>query len=139
MNNDVYGLTFHHFGLAVRDATAAIKILTGLGYNCGESVYDPLQKVQLSWCSHSQMPAVELVSPADEPGPLDNILSNQSELVYHICYGAKDISAAVNALKADGIRILPVVPPKPAILFGGKAVGFYHVKGFGLIEIVEET
>ncbi len=74
MNSDHYGLHFHHFGLAVRDAESACVVLRGLGYSCGEQIVDPLQKVKLTWCNHAQMPAVELVALSDEPGPLDNIL-----------------------------------------------------------------
>ena len=139
MNPIQYGLRFHHFGLAVRNATAAVKVLEGMGYKIGEQIHDPLQKVMLIWCEHEEMPAIELVSPADTPGPLDNILSDQSELIYHLCYGSSDIAASVSAISDSGIRVLPVAPPKPAILFGGQQVGFYQVKGFGLIEIVEEA
>ena len=43
------------------------------------------------------------------------------------------------AIKSAGIRVMTVAAPKPAVLFDGKIVGFYQVKGFGLIEIVEES
>ena len=134
-----YGLQFHHFGLAVRDVPGALKVLQGMGYSYGEQIHDSLQKVMLVWCDHPRMPAIELVSPSVEAGPLDTILRDSSELIYHLCYRSSDILASVAAIKADGIRVLPVSPPKPAVLFGGKQVGFYQIKGFGLIEIVEEA
>jgi len=134
-----FGLTFDHFGLAVGSIAGARKVLQGLGYECGDDVYDPLQEVTLVWCEHATMPAVEIVAPTDKPGPLDNIVVENSGSIYHLCYRADDIDASVAAMKAAGIRVLPVVPPKPAVLFGGKNVGFYQVKGFGLIEIVEES
>ncbi len=134
-----FGLTFHHFGLAVSSVPAARKVLEGMGYECGDEVYDPLQEVILVWCDHGAMPAVELVAPTDQPGPLDNIVTQNSASVYHLCYSATDIDATVAAIKDSGIRVLPVAAPKPAVLFGGKKVGFYQVKGFGLIEIVEEA
>lgn len=133
-----WGLRFHHFGLAVRQPSRALAVVRGLGYSCGEPIHDPLQEVVLTWCEHPVMPAIELVSPSDEPGPLDNILSGNSELLYHLCYSSNSISESVTAIKADGIRVLPVAKPKPAVLFGGKQVGFYQLRGFGLIEIVEE-
>ncbi|MBT8447396.1 MAG: hypothetical protein HKO62_00165 [Gammaproteobacteria bacterium] len=137
MTPNGYGLRFHHFGLAVRDAGRAKTMLRGLGYSIGEQIHDPLQKVMLTWCEHEDMPAVELVSPADEPGPLDNILSSQPEMLYHLCYESADIAAATAAISGDGIRVITVAAPKPAVLFGGRQVGFYQVRGFGLIEIVE--
>lgn len=134
-----YGLSFHHLGLAVRDVPAALKVLRGLGYECGDEVFDPLQDVRLVWCQHVSMPAVELVAPTEKPGPIDNILEHSSESIYHTCYESKSIDESIAAIKVDGIRVLPVAPPKPAVLFDGRLVGFYQLKGFGLIEIVEES
>jgi methylmalonyl-CoA/ethylmalonyl-CoA epimerase len=132
-----FGLTFHHFGLAAIKIDDARKLLAGMGYRCGGDVYDPLQEVTLVWCEHNTMPAVEIVAPTDKSGPLDTILAESSASVYHLCFQATNIETSVNAIKGAGIRVIPVVPPKPAVLFGGKSVGFYQVKGFGLIEIVE--
>lgn len=139
MKLENWGLQFHHFGLAVRQPAQALVVVRGLGYNCGEPIHDPLQKVALIWCEHPAMPSIELVSPSDEPGPLDNILSANSELLYHLCYSSKSISESVRAIRAAGIRVLPVAEPKPAVLFQGRHVGFYQVRGFGLIEIVEDV
>jgi methylmalonyl-CoA/ethylmalonyl-CoA epimerase len=138
MTLEAHGLKFHHFGLAVRDVSGAMTFLKGMGYNCGKQIHDPLQKVMLAWCDHLSMPAIELVSPSDEAGPLDNILAGDSERIYHLCYSSRDILESVSSIKASGIRVLPVAEPKPAVLFGGKLVGFYQARGFGLIEIVEE-
>jgi len=139
MTLENYGLTFHHLGLAVSDVPAALKVLRGLGFECGEEIHDPLQEVRLVWCQHATMPAVELVAPTEAPGPIDNILEYSSELIYHTCYEAANIEESVSAIKGDGIRVLPVASPKPAVLFGGRRVGFYQLRGFGLIEIVEES
>jgi methylmalonyl-CoA/ethylmalonyl-CoA epimerase len=138
MKLENFGLVFHHFGLAVRDVDGARKVLNGLGYRCGDDVYDPLQEVRLVWCEHDAMPAVELVAPTEKPGPVDKILEHSPESIYHLCYRASNIDDSVSAIKAHGIRVLPVSPPKPAVLFDGKRVGFYQLRGFGLIEIVEE-
>lgn len=134
-----YGLAFHHMGLAVRDVTAALRVLRGLGYKCGEEIHDPLQEVRLVWCHHDTMPAVELVAPTENPGPVDNILEHSSESIYHTCYQASNIESSINSIKDDGIRVLPVAAPKPAVLFDGRRVGFYQLRGFGLIEIVEKS
>ena len=130
-------MKFHHLGLATRNADEARRTLSALGYRLQEPVFDPLQNVNLIWCDHDSMPAIEVVYPADGPGPLDPYLADHAELVYHLCYAATDIQAAVDTLKSSGLRLLPVVAPKPAVLFDGRAVAFYHLKGLGLIEIVE--
>lgn len=139
MTLDAFGLRFHHFGLAVRDVAAATKVLDGLGYDCGDEIRDPLQEVRLVWCSHPAMPAVEIVAPTDRPGPVDNILAQNAHAIYHLCFEARDIAESVAAIKSAGVRVLPVSDPKPAVLFAGRRVGFYQVKGFGLIEILEDS
>lgn len=132
-----YGLTFHHLGLAAPEPERALRFLSGLGYSAGTQRYDEAQNVNLVWCEMPGQPAVEIIFPADSPGPLDSLLSQHSGLVYHICYQTSDLQASLDALKADGHRALPVSGPKEAPLFGGRKVSFYQVKGFGLIEIVE--
>jgi len=116
-----------------------LKVLHGLGYASGEQTHDLLQNVRLIWCTHTDMPAVELVSPATTPGPLDNYLASSTELIYHLCYSAARINDSIDAIKADGIRVLIVAPPKPVVLFNDAMVGFFLLKGFGLIEILQDA
>ncbi len=132
-------MAFHHLGLAVREPERASRFLRGLGYQVGDVVHDPLQQVQLIWCERPDMPAVELIFPSDGPGPLDAILSERSEMIYHLCYESEGALASVEAIKQSGQRVVCVSPPKPAILFGGRPVSFYVIRGFGLIEILERA
>ncbi|MCE0556220.1 VOC family protein [Motilimonas sp. E26] len=131
-------LRFHHFGLAVHDPKAARIYLKGLGYQLGEALYDPLQKVNLQMAEHANQPRVELVWPAGESGPLDNILQGQQGIIYHTCYTAKDVEKSIVSMQQQGLRIVPVSAPKPAILFAGKYVSFYIVRGVGLIEVLHD-
>lgn len=137
---DRYGLTFDHLGLAVKSPDKAVRFLRGLGYEIGDEVHDPLQKVSLLWCRSSHMPAVELVYSEnnEDSSPVDNILRSTSEMIYHQCYRSVDTNASIQAIKNDDIRVLCVSEMKPAILFGNKPVSFYMISGFGLIEIIEE-
>lgn len=135
---NAFGLTFHHHGLALKKEDSAIPFLTGLGYHIGDLVHDPEQKVHLRLCTHDEFPCVELVSKADEDGPLDTILKKTTELIYHTCYETADLTATLQTFEGAGLRALPVVERKPAILFGGRYVSFYHVMGFGLIELLEK-
>jgi methylmalonyl-CoA/ethylmalonyl-CoA epimerase len=134
-----YGLTFHHFGLAVAEPVRAIRFLNGLGYAVGPTVFDPLQNVNLIACTGTDMPEVELVFPsaASTKGPLDRILAERQELIYHLCYSTSRVSLALETIKAAGNRVICVSPPKPALLFNGLQVSFYQVPGFGLIELLE--
>ena len=131
-------LKFHHFGLATRDPVETGRMLGGLGYRLSAPIFEPSQNVHLIWCEHDSMPAIEVVYPSDSPGPLDTYLAEFSEMIYHLCYATKDIQSSVDAMKAAGMRLLPVLAPKPTVIFDGKPVGFYMAKGLGLIEILEE-
>lgn len=114
-----------------------MKFLRGLGYAAGAAILDPEQNVNLVLCTHAQMPSMEVVSPTDTPGPLDAILDAGGESFYHVCYETAELSTSLAAFKSAGHRVVCVVPRKPAVLFGGRHVSFYRVRGFGLIELLE--
>jgi methylmalonyl-CoA/ethylmalonyl-CoA epimerase len=135
---DSYGLAFDHFGLATRAPDKAVAFLAGLGYQVGETIHDSIQKVRLILCRNDRMPLVEVISPADEPGPLAAILADRNEAFYHLCYRSGDLAASLAAMKQAGHRVIQVAAPQPAILFDNKRVSFYMVRGFGLIEILED-
>jgi len=131
-------LKFHHFGLAVRKPEPARIYLSSLGYQIGETVFDPGQNVHLAICMHESEPAVEIIWPGNSEGPLDKLIRRHtSGVVYHICYVADDLAAALAGFEEAGIQVICVSPPKPAPLFGGHPVSFYNVIGIGLIEILE--
>jgi methylmalonyl-CoA/ethylmalonyl-CoA epimerase len=131
-------LVFHHLGLAVRRLREASLFLESLGYQVGETVFDPGQNVNLKMCTHATDPAVEIIWPGETPGPLDGMLQRHAAgLVYHVCYETNDLAAALEELKKTGLNAVCVSQPKPAPLFGGRTVSFYNVVGIGLIEILE--
>jgi Glyoxalase/Bleomycin resistance protein/Dioxygenase superfamily len=131
-----FGLDFHHFGLAVAKPEKAVLFLKDLHYNVGDSIYDDLQNVNLIMCNHENMPNVELIYPANKPGPLDIWLKDNSEIIYHLCYSCTDLELTLKQLRLKH-RVMTVSAPKPAILFSGERVSFYKVQGFGIIEILE--
>ena len=133
-----FGLSFDHFGLATRDAATTLTFLRNLGYRTPEFIYDPLQRVNLVLCEHPAMPAVEVIYAADEQGPLDSILAHQPQSIYHLCFRTADLAATRNALSTAGHRAIVVSRPAPAVLFGGRCVSFYLVRGFGLVEFIED-
>lgn len=128
---------FHHHGLALQDDADALLVLRLLGYTVGAVVHDPLQDVRLRLCTHSTMPAIEIVMPGDRPGPLDGVLRRHAQLIYHTCYEVADREAALAALEEAGVRLIEVLPPVPAVLFDGRKVSFHTAMGFGLIELLD--
>ena len=139
MNGDA-GLKFHHLGLAALDPQSAVAFVRQLGYTCATPILDPLQNVYLRWCEKSGAPSIEIVSPTETDGPLATILASHPTSFYHICYEVDSSSDEVlNSLSSAGLRVLTVLPPTPAILFGGRLVSFHFVRGFGLIELVQSV
>ena len=139
MNASRYGLTFHHFGLALREEGPARTFLTGLGYKIGTLVSDPEQNVRVGMCRGDGLPSLELVLPLDEGGPLATILKRQDASIYHSCYTTADADGALAAMAADGLAHMPVSPAKPAVLFNGRPVSFHYIAGFGLIELIHTS
>ena len=135
-----WGLAFHHLGLGTADPEAAAHFLSGLGYRIGPTIFDPLQNVHLAMCAHDRMPAVEIISAAEGPGPLDKLISAHKDgLVYHMCYTCADLDRSLDAMESDErFRVHSISPPTEGVLFGGKRVSFYLVEGVGLIEVIEE-
>ena len=133
---DRFNLAFHHFGLAVHAPDAAFAFLAALGYRGGAPMFDPLQGVNLVMRYHDTMPAVEVIWPGEAPSPIDNMLKRRDSLIYHLCYTSADVPGTLTAMEAAGLQALPVTEPRPAVLFGGRLVSFYHVANFGLIEFI---
>jgi methylmalonyl-CoA/ethylmalonyl-CoA epimerase len=131
-------LVFHHFGLAVKQPAPAIAFLSALGCRIGEPVFDPEQNVHLLLCSRPDHPAVEIIYPGNGPGPVDALIERHtSGVIYHLCYETPDLVQTLEQFEKAGIRADCVSSPKPALLFHGRKVSFYRVKGMGLIEILE--
>jgi methylmalonyl-CoA/ethylmalonyl-CoA epimerase len=132
-------LQFHHFGLAVRRPEEARKFVATLGYALGESIFDPAQNVHLQLATHASQPAVEIVWPGGGAGPVDKLAQrHNSGIIYHLCYETENLSAALAGWEAADLKAICISPPKPAPLFGGRAVSFYNVVGTGLVEILEK-
>ena len=129
-------MNFHHLGLAVKNPDRAMKFLEGLGFRMGESVLDEQQNVNLVMCKHEAMPDIELIWQAASPGPLDTLLRNFTEFIYHICYSCNDLGHTLEMIASE-TRIITISRPKPAVLFSNASVSFYKVAGFGLVEIIE--
>jgi len=131
-------LRFHHFGLAVKRPESARKFVAALGYQRGEAIFDPAQNVFLELCVHDSHPAVEIIWPGSDAGPVDKLAQRHtSGIVYHLCYETDNLSAALAGLDAQGLNPVCVSRPTVSPLFNGRNVSFYNVIGVGLIEILE--
>lgn len=140
-SENTLGLSFHHLGLAVPRPDEASRFLSSLGYSVGETVYDPVQNVNLALCFHDTMPTVEVIFPGIGVGPLDKLFCAQRDgLVYHLCFVTQDLDMTLEAVEeASNVKVFCVSDPKPAVVFGGRNVSFYLLTNIGLIEIIENA
>lgn len=131
-------LRLHHFGLGAKDEASACKVLRTLGYSLTHRVRDELQGVDLAWCTRPGEPSVEVVVPIDGAGSLAAILAKQETSFYHLCFECDGtLEYTLSSLREQGVRIVTVREPLPAILFGGRRVSFHIAQGFGLIELLD--
>ena len=136
MNNP--HLKFHHFGLAVRQPDAARRFVAAMGFELGESIFDPVQNVHLQLCTHPVHPAVEIIWPGETKGPVMKLTEQHAAgIIYHLCYETDDLTAALACLEEAQLRVICISKPTAAPLFGGRSVSFYNVVGIGLIEVLE--
>jgi len=130
-------LKFHHLGLATKKSEKAVNFLKGLGYSISNSVFDSIQNVNLTMCTHPSMPDIEIIYPAQSSGHLDTVLKDNPESFYHICYTCQNLSESLEQIRMEN-RVITIAERQPAVLFADKFVSFYMVAGFGIIEILEE-
>lgn len=137
---NLFGLRFHHLGLAAPRPDDAKTFLAGLGYEIGDPVFDPEQNTNLIMCRHEgSMPDVEIIFPATGKSPVDTLLNRRPDgLVYHVCYVTADLSDSLMQMQQAGVRAACVARPTPAILFDGREVSFYNIVGMGLCEIIND-
>lgn len=127
----------NHVAIVVPDLDVSAKQYEGLGAKISAPQDLPEHGVRVIFV---EMPntKIELLTPLNEKSPVAGFLAkNTSGGVHHLCFEVKDIIAAREALKANGMRVLGDGEPK--IGAHGKPVLFIHPKDFSgtLIEIEE--
>lgn len=127
---------FHHIGIAAKSIEATAKMYVWGGYKCSETVFDPIQNVNICWLTKEGMPTVELLEPVNEASPVCKILEKNGVTPYHCCYIVENIDEA--ALKLRKLRYVMVSKPAEAVALKGSRVAFFYNKNVGLIELVEE-
>lgn len=79
---------------------------------------------------------VELLAPLGPDTPVGKFLAKKGPGLHHVAYGVEDIDAALDALKAAGVRL---IDETPRIGIRGSRVAFVHPASTGgvLTEIVQ--
>ena len=125
-----------HLGIAVKDMEAALKFYEGaLGLTATKTEVVEEQKVKVAFIPVGDT-KVELLESTSPDGPVAKYIEKNGEGVQHIAFKVDNIEAALEQLKAKGVRL---IDEKPRIGAGGAKIAFIHPKAsFGtLIEICE--
>ena len=130
-------MEFHHIGVATMDIEQSAIAYSLFGYQSGEIIFDPIQRVNLCFLEKEGFPIIELVSPIEETSPVNNILNKNGMIPYHTCYEVDDIMTEISNFKRK--KFLVVVNPVPAVAFENRKICFLYSKMTGLIELLEKN
>ncbi|MCL6451152.1 MAG: methylmalonyl-CoA epimerase [Acetobacteraceae bacterium] len=128
-------LDLDHVGVAVRSLEDALKVWKDvLGLEVGGVHQVPSQNARVAFLPVGGT-CVELLEPTSPDGALARFLEARGEGVQHLCFRVADIRAALERLKAAGVRLIDEQPREGA---RGR-VAFLHPKGTTgvLVELVE--
>jgi methylmalonyl-CoA/ethylmalonyl-CoA epimerase len=126
---------FHHVGVACLDLASEAEAFAALGYvSEGDPFEDSTQGVRGLFMG-GQAPRVELLEPLVGTG--DRVLAPwlaHGIKLYHLAYVVPKLVPAIDALRTRHAKL--VVPPVPAVAFGGREIAFLMLPNRLLIEYI---
>ena len=125
-----------HIGVAVEDLDAAVELYAG-PFGMPEAHRETVEAFGVEAVlldvgeSH-----VELLKPIDSESGVARFLERNGPGLHHVAYGTDDIDAALEQVKAAGLRL---IDEEPRTGIRGSRVAFLHPKSTGgvLTELVE--
>jgi methylmalonyl-CoA/ethylmalonyl-CoA epimerase len=125
-----------HIGLAVEDLDAAIELHTaayGMEVVHRETVAEQGVEAVLLDVGENH---VELLAPLSEDSPVGRFLAQRGPGLHHVAYQVENIDAALEALRAQGLRL---IDEQPRTGIRASRVAFVHPSSSGgvLTELVE--
>ena len=126
----------YHLGYAVHDLEAAARFYEenfGARPSEPEVVEDQGIVASMFRVGESQ---IELVQPTRPDSPVGKFLERWGEGFHHVAFQVKDLEAALDELRRNGVDL---IDESPRIGAGGTRMAFVHPKGaFGVLtELVE--
>jgi methylmalonyl-CoA/ethylmalonyl-CoA epimerase len=130
-----------HVGIAVRDLEAGIDLYTStFGLTVAGRETNEAQGVREAMLYVADAPGgasyVQLLEPLADDTPVGRFLAARGEGVHHIGYGVTDVAAALEDLRARGVRLVDERPRHGSL---GASIAFLHPKSVGgvLTELVQ--
>jgi methylmalonyl-CoA/ethylmalonyl-CoA epimerase len=130
-----------HVGIACRDLDASIEMYVAtFGLTVAGRETNEAQGVREAMLHVTDGPAgtsyVQLLEPLGPDTPVGKFLASRGEGVHHVGYGVEDVGAALDRLRADGVRLVDERPRHGSL---GASIAFLHPKSVGgvLTELVQ--
>jgi methylmalonyl-CoA/ethylmalonyl-CoA epimerase len=129
-------LKIDHLGIAVNSIETGKSFwsgVLGLDFEGAETVAE--QKVTTAFFPVGES-EVELLESTAPDGPVAKYIEKKGEGIQHVAFRVENIEAALEELKAKGIRL---IDEKPRIGAGGAKIAFLHPKATNgvLVELCE--
>jgi methylmalonyl-CoA/ethylmalonyl-CoA epimerase len=130
-----------HVGIAVRDLDTSIQFYESMfGLTVAGRETNDAQGVREAMLYVADSPGgasyVQLLEPLAAETPVGKFVAARGEGVHHVGYGVVDVTAALERLRADGIRLVDERPRHGSL---GASIAFLHPKSVGgvLTELVQ--
>jgi len=126
-----------HLGIAVKSLAAAKTMYETLGLTISQEEEVAGEQVRLLMVEVGES-RFELLEPTSESSPIAKFLNKRGEGLHHVSLRVPDLAAAIEKLKAKGIRL---VSDQIKIGAGGHQYIFVHPSSAGgvLLELVENS
>ena len=127
--------TIDHLGIAVKSLAAAKSIYEKLGLTVSQEEIVEGEQVRVAMVPVG-LSRLELMEATSENSAVAKFIAKRGEGLHHVCLRVPDLTAAVERLKKDGIRL---VSNEIKIGAGGHRYVFVHPSSAGgvLLELVE--
>ena len=127
-----------HLGIAVQNIESTLAFYRdalGLEVAHEEIVEDQGVRVAMLPVGESR---VELLEPTGPETPVGKFLDKRGPGLHHVCYHVSDIHAALERMRAAGVRL---IDQEPRVGAGGHLVAFVHPSGTGgvLVELSQSV
>ncbi len=128
--------TIDHLGIAVKSLDAAKKMYESLGMLVLPEERVEAEKVRVAMVPLGES-RIELLEATSEDSPIARFIAKRGEGLHHVSLRVDDLSAAVEKLKKNGVRL---ISDEIKIGAGGHLYVFIHPSSTGgvLLELTEE-
>jgi methylmalonyl-CoA epimerase len=126
-----------HLGIAVKSLASAKSVYKKLGLEISSEETVPAERVRLVMVPVGDT-RLELLEPTSEDSTIAKFIAKRGEGLHHVCLRVPDLPAAVQKLKADGVRL---VSEEIKVGAGGHRYVFVHPSSTGgvLLELVDSS